>query len=124
MTLAQRTYDKFFASEYDGGEIPATHAQDGGTIPSTDDQEDGGQKPSIQFGRGQPLSSVSTGWMPKPIQWKLLGGAGGNTMKKVGPKTKAEEPRDGNYFFGTFLLWIFVKLTGNFGEQSEILRRR
>ena len=99
LTLAQRTYDKFFASEYDGGEIPATHAQDGWPIPSTDAQEDGGQNSSNQFGRGQPLSSVSTGWKPKPIMWKLLGGAGGNKRKNTKPKTKAEESQDGNYYY-------------------------
>ena len=91
LTFAQRTYDKFFASEYDGGENPATHAQDGGPIPSTDAQEDGGQKPSNQFRRGQKVSSVSTGWQPKP--WKLLGGTGGNTKKKTGPTSKAQESR-------------------------------
>ena len=41
-----------------------------------------------QFGRGQHISSVGTGWKPKPIQWKLLGGAGGKPMKKIGPKAK------------------------------------
>ena len=47
------------------------------------------------FGRGQPVSSVSTGWYPKPIQYKLLGGAVGK-KKKMGP-TKAKKSQDGNY---------------------------
>ena len=43
-----------------------------------------------QFGRGQLIASVGTGWKPKPIQsqWKLLGGASGKPMKKIGPKAK------------------------------------
>ena len=44
LTSARRTYEKFFASA----------------------QDDGGQIPSNQFGRGQSVSSVSTGWTPKP----------------------------------------------------------
>ena len=52
-----------------------------------------------QFGRGQQVSSfqcssVSTGWKPKSFQWRLLGG--GNARKKLGPKTKAGESREGN----------------------------
>ena len=49
-----------------------------------------------QFGRGQTITNVGTGWKPKPIQWKLLGGAGG---KKKMPSTKGQN-RDGNYEFG------------------------
>ena len=52
---------------------------------------------------------VSTGWRPKPVQWRLLGG--GKPKKKVGSttkaqdrETKAQESRDGNYYF------FFVKL--------------
>ena len=48
-----------------------------------------------QFGRGQPTTSVGTGWKPKPFQWKLLGGAGG---KKKAPSTKGQK-QDGNYSF-------------------------
>ena len=51
-----------------------------------------------QFGRGQPITSVGTGWKPKPtkpIQWKLLGGAGG---KKNAPSIKGQK-QDGNYKF-------------------------
>ena len=55
LTFAQRTYDKFFASEYDGGEIPATHAQDGGTIPSTHAQ-DGRHKPRHEGNYYQEVS--------------------------------------------------------------------
>ena len=85
LTSARRTYNKFFAQD-DGGQIPSNYSQDRGPIPSTTQD---------QFGRGQLLSSVSTGWKPKPIGWKLLGGAGGNT-KKTKPKTKAQESHDGN----------------------------
>ena len=94
LTSARRTYEKFFAQD-DGGPIPSNDARDGGQIPST--FPDVEPRPSNQFGRGQPLSSVSTGWKPKPIKWKLLGGAGGNTSKKTKPKTKAQE--DGNKKF-------------------------
>ena len=48
-----------------------------------------------QFGRGQSITSVGTGWKPKPFQWKLLGGAGG---KKKAPSTKGQK-QDGNYKF-------------------------
>ena len=71
LTSARKTYDKFFAYV----------------------QED--DEPSNRFGRGQPMPSVHAGWKPKP-QFKLLGG-GGNP-KKMGPKTKAKESRDGNFF--------------------------
>ena len=96
LTSARKTYEKFFAQ--DGGPIPSSEAQDGEQNPSShaQDQDDGEPKPSNQFGRGQPLSSVSTGWKPKPIQWMLLGGAGGGTRKKTKPKTKAQESQDGN----------------------------
>ena len=47
--------------------------------------------PPNKFGRGQAASSVlcssvSTGWRPKPIQWRLVGGAGGKPRKKMEPK--------------------------------------
>ena len=68
-------------------------------------QDDDDLKPSNGFGRGQSVSSVSTGrcggigWKPKPIcGLRLLGGAGGNAKKKMGPKSKAKAPHDGNYF--------------------------
>ena len=48
-----------------------------------------------QFGRGQSITSVGTGWKPKPFQWKLLGGAGG---KKKAPSTKGQK-QDGKYKF-------------------------
>ena len=88
LSSARRTYNKFFAS--DGGRIPSNYSQDCEPIPSTNQN---------QFGRGQPLSSVSTGWRPKPIQWKLLGG--GNTRKKTGPTTKAQESRKCSSFLRT-----------------------
>ena len=77
-------------TEDDGGQIPSNYPQDCGPIPSTTQD---------QFGRGQPLSSVSAGWKPKPIQWKLLGG--GNTRKKTGPTTKAQESRKSSSFLRT-----------------------
>ena len=61
-------------------------------------QDDDDRRPSNQFGRGQRMSSVSTGrrggigWRPKPHQ-RLLGGAG----KKVGPKTQSRKSADGMY---------------------------
>ena len=48
------------------------------------------------FGRGQHVSSVSSGWRPKPIQWRLLGG--GKPRKNIGQTTKAQESCDGNYY--------------------------
>ena len=59
--------------------------------------------PPNKFGRGQATSSlqhssVSTGWRPKPIQWRLLGGAGG-PRKKFEPKAKAQKSANGNFFF-------------------------
>ena len=89
LTAARRTFFKFFAQ--DGGPNPSSDAQDGGSIPSNDAQ-DGRQNPSNQFGRGQPVSSISSGWKPKP--WKLLGGSGKNSRK--GPTTKTQGSQDGN----------------------------
>ena len=90
-----------------------------GVAPDDDGPLDGGETqgsledieswPPNRFGRGQAVSSfqcspVSTGFRPKPItQWRLLGGAGGNPRKKVGPGTKAQ----GNYFTKFFHLTIF-----------------
>ena len=98
LTSARKTYQKFFAQ--DGGPIPSSEAQDGEQNPSShaQDQDDGEPRPSNQFGRGQPLSSVSVGWKPKPIL-KLLGGAGGNTRKKTGPTTKAQGSRKSSSVF-------------------------
>ena len=64
--------------------------------------------PSNEFGRGQPVSSfqyssVSTAWKSKPMQWKLLGGAGGKERKKMGPTTKARDSRNGIFFFVKFV---------------------
>ena len=61
--------------------------------------------PPIQFGRGQAASSFlnssfSTGFRPKPITWRLLGGAGGKPTKKIGlAPTKAQDSQKGNYIF-------------------------
>ena len=66
---------------------------DGENLTSVQDDD---QRPSNQFGRGQRMSSVSTGrcggigWRPKPYQ-RLLGGSG----KKIGPKTKSRKSADG-----------------------------
>ena len=92
LTSARRTYEKFFAQD-DGGPIPSNDAQDGGQNPSTNAEDSG--LPSNQFGRGQPVSSISSGWKPKP--WKLLGGSGKNSRK--GPTTKAQGSQDGNNLF-------------------------
>ena len=94
LTSAQRTYEKFFASaQNDGGPIPSNDALDGGQNPSTNAEDS--ELPSNQFGRGQPVSSISSGWKPKP--WKLLGGSGKNSRK--GPTTKTQGSQDGNFFF-------------------------
>ena len=95
LTSARRTYEKFFAS---------ARNDDGGPIPSNDAQ-DGGQNPSNQFGRGQPVSSIASGWKPKP--WKLLGGSGKNSGKKTGePTTKTQEYQDGKKLF--FLIFCYI----------------
>ena len=60
--------------------------------------------PPSQFGRGQAassfqLSSVSTGFRPKPItQWRLLGGAGAIGKPTKRSKSKVKGSEDGNYF--------------------------
>ena len=77
----------------DGGDIPSTSADD-------EVQGEGGvgelHHPQ-QFGRGQTISSVGTGWKSKPYQWKLLGGTGGKPTKKTGPKAKESAGGKLNY---------------------------
>ena len=58
--------------------------------------------PPNKFGRGQTASSflrssVSTGFRPKPIQWRLLGGAGGKPRRKMEP-AKAQVSGNGKYY--------------------------
>ena len=78
LTSTRKTYQKFFAYV----------------------QED--DEPSGRFGRGQPMPSVHTGWKPKPNQWS--GGARKkmDLTNKCLPTTKAQESRDGNYFYEIF----------------------
>ena len=90
---------------YSGGGCPNP------TIVLDTNQDDDDLKPSNCFGRGQSVSSVSTGrcggigWKPKPI-CRLLGGAFGNARKKMGPKAKAKESQNGNYLFHEFKIFI------------------
>ena len=78
---------------------------DGGKTETEGSLEDIESWPPNEFGRGQATSSfqcssVSTAWKPKPIQWRLLGGAQ-EKPKKMGPTAKGHESKKGKYTYFT-----------------------
>ena len=100
----------------DGGDIPSTGADD-------EVQGEGGvgelHHPQ-QFGRGQTISSVGTGWKPKPNQWKLLGGIGGKPTKKTGPKAKESGKLN---HIKTLSVCISARFANSYDKSSQFDRK-